>query len=409
MGTQTVPLVLRALGRPFSRESRAEAGQRRSLGAELLFNLGFLTAAAILLVGTTTLFLARLDGDGVAWGLLALWLLDTLVFLVFGAYVIRRLVLRPLDELAAGADAVAAGDLTRPRPVFDVREFVHLQSRFEAMAEQLLDAQSQVVRAEKLAGIGRLSAGVAHEIRNPLGALANYVEVLRHREVEPEVVGAMSHEIQRIDRIVQGLLDYARPAAKRGPADLNQVVRETVELLARQGALPAERVRLELDPALPLVNGDPHALQQVLVNLLLNACDAAPGRPVHLGTVARQLKPRFEADREPRRDDAAPAPPAGRRSSRRPWRADLERGAWGALLYVADEGPGVPEADRERIFDPFYTTKEPGKGTGLGLAIVARTVHDAGGIVWVDRAREGGAVFKVFLPQAKGSHAPADR
>jgi len=76
---------------------------------------------------------------------------------------------------------------------------------------------------------------------------------------------------------------------------------------------------------------------------------------------------------------------------------------------VADEGPGVPEDERERIFDPFYTTKDPGKGTGLGLAIVARTVHDAGGVVWVDRAREGGAVFKVFLPQAEAVDAHSGR
>ena len=79
------------------------------------------------------------------------------------------------------------------------------------------------------------------------------------------------------------------------------------------------------------------------------------------------------------------------------------------MLYVADDGPGVPEADRERIFDPFFTTKPPGEGTGLGLAIVARTVYDAGGVVWVDRAREGGAVFKVFLPLAGATDARTDR
>ena len=79
------------------------------------------------------------------------------------------------------------------------------------------------------------------------------------------------------------------------------------------------------------------------------------------------------------------------------------------MLYVADEGPGVPATDRERVFDPFFTTKAPGEGTGLGLAIVARTVHDPGGIVWVDRAREGGAVFKVFLPLVSATDASADR
>ena len=76
---------------------------------------------------------------------------------------------------------------------------------------------------------------------------------------------------------------------------------------------------------------------------------------------------------------------------------------------MADDGPGVPEGNRERVFDPFFTTKDPGEGTGLGLAIVARKVHESGGVVWVDRAREGGAVFKVFLPLAGGSDASADR
>ena len=79
------------------------------------------------------------------------------------------------------------------------------------------------------------------------------------------------------------------------------------------------------------------------------------------------------------------------------------------MLFVADDGPGVSEADRERVFDPFFTTKDPGEGTGLGLAIVARTVHESGGTVWVDRAREGGAVFKVFLPIAGETDAAADR
>jgi signal transduction histidine kinase len=76
-------------------------------------------------------------------------------------------------------------------------------------------------------------------------------------------------------------------------------------------------------------------------------------------------------------------------------------GTLGVFLFVADDGPGIPVADRERVFDPFYTTKDPGQGTGLGLAIVARTVHEHGGLVWADRAREGGAAFKVFLPAAE--------
>jgi len=89
-----------------------------------------------------------------------------------------------------------------------------------------------------------------------------------------------------------------------------------------------------------------------------------------------------------------------RRPESRPARTDFVAGQRGVLLYVADSGPGVPPEDREQVFDPFYTTKEPGRGTGLGLAIVARAVHDMGGVVWVDTAREGGAAFKMFFPAA---------
>jgi two-component system NtrC family sensor kinase len=148
------------------------------------------------------------------------------------------------------------------------------------------------------------------------------------------------------------------------------------------------------------------------VNLLLNARDAsAPGGRIWVGAVPKTFVPRNVP--EHRSADANGEGPHPHRpaalSTRRPWRPDLPAGTVGGLLYVADEGPGVPEGERERIFDPFYTTKDPGRGTGLGLAIVARTVHDAGGVVWVDRAREGGAVFKVFLPQAEAVDAHSGR
>src|SRR5690606_20314439 len=114
-------------------------------------------------------------------GLGLLWLGSTVVFVLFGAHLVRRVVLRPLAELSAQADRMAAGAADEAPPRFDTAEMAHLSDRFGAMASQLLDAQSHLVRAEKLAGIGQLAAGVAHEIRNPLGALANYVEVLRQR------------------------------------------------------------------------------------------------------------------------------------------------------------------------------------------------------------------------------------
>jgi signal transduction histidine kinase len=138
-------------------------------------------------------------------------------------------------------------------------------------------------------------------------------------------------------------------------------------------------------------------LEQVVVNLMLNAVDAAPGGSVILG--ARRWL--YEPDRAPRRratDSGIASFP--RVPERRPSRLDFAPGHPGALIFVADTGPGVPSNDRDKVFEPFYTTKAPGKGTGLGLAIVAREIHEMGGVVWVDDAREGGAAFKVFLPEA---------
>jgi signal transduction histidine kinase len=262
------------------------------------------------------------------------------------------------------------------------------------MAEGLLSAQGQVVRSEKLAGIGRLAAGVAHEVRNPLGAIANWIEVLRQRGTDPAVLEQMRDAVDRIDRIVASMLEYARPGKATEQSDLSSVVRRASGFLEAQGALRETHVELDLAPDVPAVLGDAHALEQVVINLMLNARDAAARRLVvsvapHVMEPNRRMMARQEDG-----DGVHPIRPI----EPRPMRNDYGAGASGALLVVADDGPGVADEDRERVFDPFYTTRDPGKGTGLGLAIVARTVHDAGGMVWVDRAREGGAAFKVFLP-----------
>jgi signal transduction histidine kinase len=253
---------------------------------------------------------------------------------------------------------------------------------------------------------------VAHEIRNPLGAIGTYTEVLRRRGSDPAVVAEMHTAINRVDRIVEELLAYARPnatlVAAREPhsssAELNGAVQTAIDFLSAQGMLAANALTVELDPSLGAVRGDRHALEQMVINLLLNGAQAAPRGRIHVGTVARRYRHRHGTASR----NGGPPPPR-REWSARPSRQDLAPGTPGALLFIADSGPGVPEADRERIFDPFFTTKEPGEGTGLGLAIVARTVHEAGGVVWVDRAREGGAVFKVFLPLVGATDACADR
>jgi two-component system, NtrC family, sensor kinase len=385
---------------------------QRSLRTELLVSLGFVTSAAVILVGLTTVLLNGGDVRVTLWPLVSLWLGSTAVFVLFGAYLVHRSVVRPLGVLAAEADRLAVGALPSPPPVYETAELNQLSARYRAMAEDLLDAQSHIVRVEKLAGIGQLAAGVAHEVRNPLGAIATYLEVLQRRGADPAVTAEIRGAIDRIERIVQGLLDYGRQPGALAPiagaaTDLNAAVGTVADFLEAQGMFRGHEVNVGLDEAAPLVCGERHALEQVVVNLVANACQAGPDTRITIGTLLTRFESRGD---EPRAtDEGSETPRPARRWAPRPRRPELAEGRPGVLLYVADDGPGVPETDRERVFDPFFTTKEPGQGTGLGLAIVARTVHESGGVVWVDRAREGGAVFKVFLPLAGGSDASADR
>ena len=331
------------------------------------------------------------------------------MFVLFGAYVVHRLVIRPLGVLAAEADVLASGELPTTPAAYETSELSQLAARYRAMAEELLDVQSHVVRVEKLASVGRLAAGVAHEIRNPLGALGTYVEVLRRRGNDPDITGEMHVAIARVDRIVQGLLDYARPegaasgARSRGPgqADLNAAVATAVEFLGRQGLLAGRNLALGLDAGELCVQGDRHGLEQVVINLLMNACQAPAHGVLAVGTGQPAVRARAPGSGPGGPTRARMAPPAA---------AAGPRGRAGAIwlreLLVPcstwrTTGPAVPEADRERIFDPFFTTKPPGEGTGLGLAIVAGRWCDAGGVVSVDRAREGGAVFE-SLPASRG-------
>jgi len=378
-----------------------------SLKAELLFNLAFLASAALLLGVATILALEALTSGLSPAQLLPLVLItvavDVGIFIVFGRYLVTRHVLVPLERLMRAADAVAEGDLAARAPDAETRDFATLGERLNRMTDRLLDAQSQLVRTEKLASVGRLAAGLAHEIGNPLGAIGTYLEVARRRGVDPEVTAGMSRELDRIDRIIRGLLDYARPRDEAVQSvDVSAVAEAAFELIRAQGAFKRCVPSLDLDTGLPRVRGRAHALEQALVNLLLNAVDAVPeGGTVILG--ARRWA--FEPDQvglAPRRatdpgDRTFPRPAELR--GELPSVPDLGAGTMGALVFVADAGGGIPREDRVRVFEPFYTTKAPGRGTGLGLAIVARTVFDMGGLVWADEAREGGAVFKLFLPE----------
>ena len=229
---------------------------------------------------------------------------------------------------------------------------------------------SKLLQTEKLAALGQMVSGVAHELSNPLTSIAGYAHRLLARQDLPgrtEEVRQIYQEAERASTILRELLLNARETSpERRLVSLNQVVQRAMDL--QRFSLAAEKIRVEidLDPVLPFVQGDPGHLQQVLMNLVGNARQAIE-QYGQGGTIRLRTK---------------------RIGERR------------VLLEVADNGPGIPPAILARIFDPFFTTKPVGVGTGLGLAIVLSVVREHGGQVHVLSPPQGGAVFQIELPAA---------
>jgi two-component system, NtrC family, sensor kinase len=403
-------------------DSRSPGSGRGSLRTELLFSLAFLAVAAALL-GVATHTVARLIHPGSAGPFAAMLVANVAVFLLLADHLVSRLVLGPVRGVAGAAEAIADGDYLRRAPEGGTREMAALSGSLNRMTEQLLEnqerlaanvasldetnrlllaTQRELVEAEKMASIGRLAAGVAHEVGNPLGALMGYAGVLRRRGTEPEVAEGMEREARRIDRIVRGLLDYARPVPpEREPVDVNASLRRAVAVLEEQGAMDGVELVLCLAPELPPVRGVAHRLDQVFVNLLDNARRAMEGKgTLTLTTTAERYAP-LRRIPERRADDPPGITYAHLRRQRYTSVHDphrIEAGTETVRVVVADTGPGIRPEDIGRVFDPFFTTREPGEGTGLGLAIVASTVADFGGRIEATSAASGGAAFTLSLP-----------
>ncbi len=245
------------------------------------------------------------------------------------------------------------------------------------LIEDVTDQQAmetQLIQSEKLAAVGQLVSGVAHELNNPLTSIAGLSEfLLEQTGLGPKDRGHLQviHEqAERAGRIVKNLLTFARQGpAERAQVDLNDVVHRTILLMSHDLKLKDIAIEKRLGDALPHVLGDRHALQQVMLNLLTNAAHAVaqnpPGRP-RVIRVATSFDDRLR-------------------------------------VRIADTGPGIPDDVVPHLFTPFFTTKEPGHGTGLGLSISYSIVESHGGHITLERPPEGGAVFHVDLPAAPGA------
>lgn len=403
----------------------------------LIVSFGLLVGGGVLVAGVIlALALPTLESPREVFGvlLLVLGLALTVVFVLGGWLLTDRLV-RPMQRLVADVRRISEGDYAHRVEALPWSEFDAVRVGVNEMADrlvhdqdllaaniisldrtnrELVEARDQVIQAARLASVGTLAAGIAHEVGNPLGAIVGFTDVALSRArkagSDTEVLEAIREEADRIDRIIRTLLDYARPRElEPGPQSLVEVGRRVRELLERQGRLEGVTVAWtgwESPSTEAMV--DPTAVEQILVNLVLNALDAMDGGGDRRLRVSLEVEDGALKGLPPRREDDPPG--VNYMHRRRVGRDFSPEGADPmftadrlVVLRVADSGPGVPDELRDRIFDPFYTTKDPGRGTGLGLSICARLVEGMGGKIHLEEAPEGGAEFVVRLPGVPGS------
>ena len=317
-------------------------------------------------------------------------LYGTVLFL-FGLYLLNRNVVRPIGLLLTTTRKVAEGDLDQQVSETGPREIADLASSFNIMVtalresrqhseehirslqltnEELRQTRSELLRSEKMASVGHLAAGMAHEVGNPLAAVVGYLALLKMELPvgrQREIAEHAAVEVERIDRLVRELLDYAKPGEETAESfDPLTVLREALALLDHQGLFARVKLVDTLPQQLPQVVMIRHRLLQVFVNLLVNAQDA------------------LSAEGEIRLSGG-----------------EAEDSVW---IGFADNGAGISQQDLPHIFDPFFTTKEPGKGCGLGLAVCYRVLDEVGGSIEVQSEAERGSVFTVRMKKENGEN-----
>jgi len=325
-----------------------------------------------------------------------------LIASLFVGFFVHRLVYVPLRDLETGARRLSTGNLEQTIPVRGEDEFGRLASSFNAMTvalrnsqEELRDwgrtleqkvekrtqelriAEAETARTEKLASVGLLAAGIAHELNNPLTGVLTFTSLLRKKMAEgstdAEDLDLVIRETKRCATIIRRLLDFAREKTpEKKFADLNQVIEDTARIIERPASFRDVEIALDLDRNLPPVWIDADLIKQVIMNILVNARHAIE----HEGSITVRS----------RRSPEARSPEPGKEPVPM------------AEISIIDTGCGIPEKNLKRIFDPFFTSKEVGKGTGLGLSVSHGIVRAHGGAIEVDSTVGKGSTFRIYLP-----------
>ncbi|MEW6071686.1 MAG: ATP-binding protein [Planctomycetota bacterium] len=304
-----------------------------------------------------------------AWITLCITLVTALVFGGVVAFHLQRRLTKPLYELLDLVSRARSGRPLEATPIAGDAEFRQLGDVFHEAYHDLQQAQDGALQAEKLAAVGQLAAGVAHEVANPLASISSIVQIMRRQTSagpDTEQLDLIMNHIDRISRIVREFLDFSRPTRgeRRSEVDVSALLDQATQLLAfDERARKIEIVR-EYEPALPPIRADGDRLALAFTNIVINAIDAMSSAGDGTGTL------RIAARRTPGR----------------------------LVVRFTDDGPGMPEDAVADAFQPFFTTKQPGTGTGLGLWICYETVRRHGGTIQIESRLREGTTVTIELP-----------
>jgi len=332
-------------------------------------------------------------------------LINALLLTFFGVYRLWQITGKPLQKLVRRADEFQPDEDLLFVSDDAESEFNRLSRSLNRMLEnidadkkklkstvlsleqanaELKQAHKEVLRAEKMASVGRLSSGIAHEIGNPIGIVLGYLDLLRQENLSADerldYIERAQSEIGRVNDIIRELLDFARPAKDESKdVPVHAIVEEIVGMLRQQPMMKAITLSADLAAGQDVIQADPQRLRQVFLNLLINPADAIKLEPAeqagHIRVASRNT--------------------AGR-----------DGDGQQLQIVVEDNGPGIPDDQLNSIFDPFYTTKEPGKGTGLGLSVCFMITAETGGTLRAEAAADKGTRFVLSFPCAERKASP---
>jgi len=328
-------------------------------------------------------------------------------------FFVHRLVYLPLRDLESGAQRLSAGNLDQPIPVRSGDEFGKLARSFNSMTDalrgsraelqdwahtleekaerrtqELRRAQAETMRGEKLASVGLLASGVAHELNNPLTGILTFSHLVRQKmadgSADAEDMDLVIRETKRCAAIIKRLLDFAREKQpEKKFTDINQIIEDTVRIVERPAHLRDIEITTDLDRSLPPVWIDADQIKQVIMNMLVNAQHAVEEKGSIAISTRRAAVPRSSGQ------SAQPVPMVE--------------------ISIVDTGCGISEKNLRRIFDPFFTSKDVGKGTGLGLSVSHGIVDAHGGAIEVHSKVGEGSTFDVFLPLTPPAAGPENK